>query len=108
MDFQDFVTDVVFGSGRLLTLSNIIFIVTVSVTFIVRLTPTTIDDSIWSKVIKILQWCPSFGVNPLSKKTQFVTVVPVKPKENRQTKRLQNLYGNKKKRKGRKSPKYKR
>ena len=108
MDFQDFVTDVVFGSGRLLTLSNIIFIVTISVTFIVRLTPTTIDDSIWSKIIKILQWCPSFGVNPLSKKTQFVAVVPVNRKEKRSGKRINNLYGNKKKRKGRKSPKHKR
>ena len=49
-------------------------IISILATVIVRLTPSTTDDekvnAVISKFMKVLQWLPTIGVNPQTKKLQ--------------------------------------
>lgn len=49
-------------------------IISILATVIVRLTPSTTDDekvnTVISKFMKVLQWLPTIGVNPQTKKLQ--------------------------------------
>ena len=49
-------------------------VISIAATIVVRLTPSTTDDekvsAIIAKFMKVLQWLPTIGVNPQTKKLQ--------------------------------------
>jgi hypothetical protein len=66
-------------------ISLIMSVLTLAATVIVRLTPTKTDDQAVGKfskyLVKVLQWLPTLGVNPQTKKLEE-TIMELREKTN--------------------------